>query len=75
MVREAGEVAAVFFGGDGFGGFAFFDVVEGERFGVAGCDEVVACVVEVEGGDVRGGVGGFGGCAEELCVLRWLLVG
>ena len=48
VVREAGEVGAVFFGEQLFYVFAFFGVVELQRFVVAGRKEVFARVVEVE---------------------------
>ena len=49
VVGEAGEVGAVFLGGERLDVFAFFGVVELEGVVCAGCDEEVAGVVEVEG--------------------------
>ena len=50
VVGEAGEVGTVFFGGDSLDAFAFFGVEELEAVVGRGCDEVLAVVVEVEGG-------------------------
>lgn len=62
VVGEAGEVAAVFLGKEGFEVFAFFGVVELEGVIGAGGQEEFACVVEVEGCDCCFGFGKF----EEL---------
>ncbi len=62
VVGEAGEVAAVFLGEEGFEVFAFFCVVELKGVIGAGGEEELARVVEVEGCDC-----GFGfGELEEL---------
>ena len=48
VVREAGEVGAVFFGEERFDLFAFFGVVELERLVVAGREQEFPRVVEVQ---------------------------
>lgn len=63
MVCESREVDSVLFGRDGFCFGPGFNVVDGHVVGAVGGDEVVACVVEVEGGDVWLGGGIVGWCA------------
>ena len=60
VVREAGEVGAVFFREERLEVPAFFRVVELEGFVAAGCEEEFARVVEGEGRD-----GGFGFAESE----------
>ena len=59
VVREAREVAAVFFGEEGLFGAAFAAVVELECFVREGGEEEVAGVVEGEGCGCCGGRGEF----------------
>ena len=59
VVREAREVAAVFFGEERLFGAPFAAVVELQGFVGEGGEEEVACVVEGEGGCGGGGSGEF----------------